>query len=535
MSGFARIAYALAMLACSAPVVAAEPAARSPIALSLFALVIVITLGITRWAARRTHSRSEFYTAGNSISGTQNGLAIAGDFMSASTILGVAGLMFLGNPDAIIYILAPLFGFAIVLLFIAEPLRNLGRYTVAEVVALRFPGRSVRAFTAAAALVVTIFYLIAQMVGAGALIEILLGVPYAIAVTIVATLMMLYVVFGGMLATTWVQITKAVVLVIGVIVMAVMTFARVDFDPATLYSLAQQQIDTVYSGNTAGALQSMFSAISLALALSIGVAGLPHVLMRFFTVPDARQARRSIVVAMVVIALVFLLVLFVLSYGAIAFVYGQPEFFEPNGGLRGGSNMAVIHLSRLLGGDALMGIVAAVTFATILAVVAGLTMASAGALAHDLYAQVFKRGETSEKAELRVFRVATVLVTVIAVMLGIAFKGKNISFLVSLAFAVAASANFPVLLLSLYWRGLTKRGVLCGGAVGLISSTGMLIASPAIWVDIIGNATPLFSSNYPTLIAMPLAFATSWIVSVTDAKRRNEESDQLFAQLERSR
>jgi cation/acetate symporter len=535
MKGLHRWFTGAALLALSAPAWSAETAGRSPIALALFALVIAITLGITSWAARRTHSRSEFYTAGSSISGTQNGLAIAGDFMSASTILGVAGLMFLGNADAIVYILAPLVGFAIVLLFIAEPLRNLGRYTVAEVVALRFPGRSVRAFTAAAALVVTIFYLIAQMVGAGALIEVLLGVPYSVSVVIVATLMMLYVVFGGMLATTWVQITKAVVLVIGVIVMAVMTFARVDFDPGTLYSLAGQQIDVVYKGNTAGALQTTFSGLSLALALSIGVAGLPHVLMRFFTVPDAREARRSIVVAMVLIALVFLLVLFVLSYGAIAFVYGRPEFFDAKGTLLGGSNMAVIHLSRLLGGDALMGIVAAVTFATILAVVAGLTMASAGALAHDLYAQVFKRGEAEEKQELRVFRLATLLVTVVAVLLGIAFKGKNISFLVSLAFAVAASANFPVLLLSIYWRGLTKRGVLWGGAVGLVSSTGMLIASPAIWVDIMGYAKPLFGSNYPTLIAMPLAFATSWLVSMLDAKSLNAESARLFAQIERTR
>jgi cation/acetate symporter len=530
-----RLLLAASITCLAPPAWAAESASRSPIALALFVVVIAITLLITRWAARRTHSRAEFYTAGNSISGTQNGLAIAGDFMSASTILGVAGLMFVGNADAIIYILAPLVGFAVVLLFIAEPLRNLGRYTVPEVVALRFPGRSVRAFTAAASLVVTIFYLIAQMVGAGALIEVLLGVSYALAVTIVATLMMLYVVFGGMLATTWVQIIKAFVLVIGVIVMAIMTFARVDFDVPALYVLARTQIDVVFTTNTAGALQSPFSGLSLALALSIGVAGLPHVLMRFFTVPDAREARRSIVVAMVLIAIVFLLVLFVLSYGAIAFVYGDPEFFDAKGALLGGSNMAVIHLSRLLGGDALMGIVAAVVFATILAVVAGLTMASAGALAHDLYAQVLKRGETSEKQELRVFRLATILVTIVAVLLGIAFKGKNISFLVSLAFAVAASANFPVLLLTLYWRGLTKRGVLCGGALGLISSTGMLIASPAIWVDIMGNAEPLFASNYPTLIAMPLAFATSWLVSILDAKRTDAEGARIFAQIERTR
>ena len=228
---------------------------RSPIAIALFLIVIVSTLLITRWAARRTHSRSEFYAAGSSITGTQNGLAIAGDFMSASTILGVAGLAFTGNSDAVLYIVAPLVGFTVMLLFIAEPLRNLGRYTVPEVVALRFPGRSVRAFTAAAALVVTIFYLIAQMVGAGALIEILLGVPYSLAVVVVATLMMLYVAFGGMLATTWVQITKAVVLIVGVVLMTILVFHRVDYDIGSLYSIARAQMDTVFTGNRTGALQ----------------------------------------------------------------------------------------------------------------------------------------------------------------------------------------------------------------------------------------------------------------------------------------
>ena len=501
---------------------------QSPIAIALFVTVIVSTLLITRWAARRTHSRSEFYVAGSSITGTQNGLAIAGDFMSASTILGVAGLAFSGNSDAVLYIVAPLLGFTIMLLFIAEPLRNLGRYTVPEVVALRFAGRGVRGFTAAAALVVTIFYLIAQMVGAGALIEILLGVPYSIAVIVVATLMMLYVAFGGMLATTWVQITKAVVLIVGVIVMAILTFRHVDYDLGSLYSIARGQMDHVLTGNRTGALNSMFSTLSLGLALSLGVCGLPHVLMRFFTVPDARQARRSIVVAMVLIAIVFLIVLFVLSYAAIAFLYGKPEFFDDAGVLRGGANMAVVHVSRLLGGDVLMGIVSAVTFATILAVVAGLTMASAGALAHDLYAQVFRRGKASEAEELRVFRFATLAVTVVAALLGIAFKGTNISFLVSLAFSVAASANFPVLMLSLYWRGLTRRGALVGGAVGLVSSTGMLIAGPAIWVDVLGYARPLFGSNYPTLIALPAALFTAWAVSMLDARNRDTEAQRMF-------
>jgi Na+(H+)/acetate symporter ActP len=248
-------------------------------------------------------------------------------------------------------------------------------------------------------------------------------------------------------------------------------------------------------------------------------------------VPDARQARRSIVVAMVLIAIVFLIILFVLAYAAIAFLYGKPEFFDDAGVLRGGANMAVVHLSRLLGGDVLLGIVSAVTFATILAVVAGLTMASAGALAHDLYAQVLRRGAATEAQELRVFRLATLAVTVVAALLGVAFKGTNISFLVSLAFSVAASANFPVLMLALYWRGLTKRGALLGGAVGLVSSTGMLIAGPAIWVDVLHYQQPLFGSNYPTLTAMPLALATAWLASLLDARRRDEQAQRVFDDL----
>jgi cation/acetate symporter len=314
-------------------------------------------------------------------------------------------------------------------------------------------------------------------------------------------------------------------------VMTGLTFHHVDYDLGSLYSIARAQMDHVLTGNRTGALNSLYSTLSLGLALSLGVCGLPHVLMRFFTVPDARQARRSIIVAMVLIAIVFLIVLFVLSYAAIAFLYGKPEFFDDAGVLRGGANMAVVHVSRLLGGDVLMGIVSAVTFATILAVVAGLTMASAGALAHDLYAQVFRRGKASEAQELRVFRFATLAVTVVAALLGIAFKGTNISFLVSLAFSVAASANFPVLMLSLYWRGLTRRGALVGGAVGLVSSTGMLIAGPAIWVDVLGYARALFGSNYPTLIALPAALFTAWAVSMLDGRNRDGQAQRTFDEL----
>jgi len=503
----------------------------SPLAITLFLTVIVITLAITTWAARRSHSRSDFYAAGSSITGTQNGFAIAGDFMSASTVLGVAGLLFVGNAEAIIYVLGPIVGFAFVFLFMAEPLRNLGRYTVAEVIALRFPGRSVRVFAATSSFVVTIFYLLAQMVGAGALIEVLINVPYKFAVIGVAALMMLYVFFGGMLATTWVQISKSVLLIIGVFVMAWLTYRRVHFDMNSLYDLAADKLREFAATGGGGAIASPFSAVSLTLTLSLGVAGLPHILMRFFTVRDAAQARKSVLIAMLIIIVVFLLVAFVLSYAAVAFLYGDANFFA-KGKLIGGPNMPIIHLARALGGDVLMGMVAAVAFATILAVVSGLTLAGASAIAHDLYAHAFKRGTASEASELTVFRAATVGVTIIAAALGIVFQGKNIAYMVGLAFTVAASANFPVLLLALYWRKLTRRGALVGGSVGLLASVALIIGGPPIWVGMLGHSAPLIPYAYPALISMPLAFFVCWLVSILDARSNDVQARTTFDELQ---
>jgi len=503
----------------------------SPLAITLFLTVIVITLAITNWAARRSHSRSDFYAAGSSITGTQNGFAIAGDFMSASTVLGVAGLLFVGNAESIIYVVGPIIGFALVFLFMAEPLRNLGRYTVAEVIALRFPGRSVRVFAATSSLVVTIFYLLAQMVGAGALIEVLINVPYKFAVIGVAALMMLYVFFGGMLATTWVQISKSVLLMVGVFVMAWLTYRRVHFDMHSLYDLAADKLREFAATGGGGAIASPFSAVSLTLTLSLGVAGLPHILMRFFTVRDAAQARKSVLIAMLIIIVVFLLVAFVLSYAAVAFLYGDANFFA-KGKLIGGPNMPIIHLARALGGDVLMGMVAAVAFATILAVVSGLTLAGASAIAHDLYAHAFKRGTASEASELTVFRAATVGVTIIAAALGIVFQGKNIAYMVGLAFTVAASANFPVLLLALYWRKLTRRGALVGGSVGLLASVALIIGGPPIWVGMLGHSAPLIPYAYPALISMPLAFFVCWLVSMLDARSNDAQARTTFDELQ---
>jgi cation/acetate symporter len=505
---------------------------RSSIALTMFAVIVLITIVVSMWAARRMRSAQDFYTAGGRITGLQNGLAISGDFMSASTFLGVIGLAFAGNGEAVIYIASPVLGLAFLLFYIAEPLRNLGKYTVVQVISLRFVGRSVRILCAVSVLAVTLFYLIAQMVGAAALLQILVGVPNPAAVVLVALLMMLYVLLGGMLATTWVQIIKAVLLVACVLLLSFIVLARVSFDLPRLYALAARQLLLAHGATgSSGALASPFSALSLGVAMSFGMAGLPHLLIRFFTVPNAAEARRSVLFATFIIAGVFLLVVFVLAYASIAFVQSQPQLFDAKGQLQGGANMAVIHLSSVLGGDLLLGLVAAVTFATILAVVAGLTMAGAGALANDLYVQVLRGGAVSDVQQVRAFRIGTIIVTVIAVVFGILFEGQSIAYMVSLAFTVAASANFPVLVLAIYWKGLTRRGMLASGTVGLVSSVLLIVVGPAIWVNMLHHARPLFPYAYPALASMPLAFLTAWLVSRFDPRYADIEADRVFVQL----
>lgn len=525
----------IATLAVSIAHAADEGLAQSgPIALMMFGGIVAMTMAVTLWAAKRVNSAHDLYTAGGRITGMQNGLAICGDFMSASTFLGVIGLAFLGNGEAVIYVASPILGLAFLLLYVAEPLRNLGRYTIVQVMALRFEGRSMRTFCAFAVLTVTLFYLIAQMVGAGTLLQVLIGVPYRVAVVLVAVLMMSYVLIGGMLATTWVQIIKAVLLVLCVLLLVVLALARVDFAPARLYQIAGEQLLVAFGEKgISTALTAPFSALSLGLAMSFGMAGLPHLLIRFFTVPNALEARRSVLIATYIIAGVFFCIAFVLAYAAIAFVYGQPQFFEANGQLVGGANMAVIHLARVLGGEPLFGLVAAVTFATILAVVAGLTMAGAGALAHDLYVQVWQRGNVSEAGQVNAFRIGTVVITALAIVFGIAFEGQNIAYMVSLAFTVAASANFPVLILAIYWRGLTRRGALAGGSVGLLSSVAMIVAGPPIWVGVLGYEQPLFPYAYPALASMPLAFLTCWIGSRLDPQFGASEADRMFEDVRR--
>jgi cation/acetate symporter len=497
---------------------AVAPAAVNPLAIALFLAFVVVSIGITIWAARRgTRSASDFYAAGGGLGGVQNGLAIAGDYTSAATFLGVTALVYGSGYDGMIYAIGFLVGFPMILFLVAEPLRNLGRFTFADVLAYRLREGPVRILAATNTLVIVLFYLIAQMVGAGKLIQLLFGMPYGAAVAIVGVLMMVYVTFGGMLATTWVQIIKAVLLLSGSALMSGLILARFGFSPEALFSAAAG----LHAKGSAimapgGLVRDPVSAVSLGVALIFGTAGLPHILMRFFTVADARAARNSILVATGFIS-VFYTLLFILGFGAIALVSTDPTFRDAaTGALRGGANMVALHLAQALGGAPLLGFISAVAFATILAVVSGLTIAGASAASHDIYARVLRRGRAAEGDEVRVSKAAAVVLSLLAMGLGLLFENQNIAFMVGLVFAIAASANFPVLLLSIAWPGLTTRGAVAGSAAGLVSAVGLAVFGPGIWTATLGLGPAPFPYDNPALFSVPLAFLLSWAVSVLD-------------------
>ena len=504
-------------------------------AILMFSAFVIATLGITRWAAGRTKTAADFYTAGGGITGFQNGLAIAGDYMSAASFLGISAQIFSDGYDGLIYSTGFLVGWPIILFLLAERLRNLGRYTFADVASFRFAQTPVRLFAAFSTLAVVIFYLIAQMVGAGQLIKLLFGLPYGYAVAIVGVLMTCYVLFGGMIATTWVQIIKAVLLLGCATFMAIAVLANFGFSPDALFARAVEVKTGLASAAGAapaeaaekgrsimgpgGFIKDPISAISFGMALMFGTAGLPHILMRFFTVPDAQAARKSVLWATGWIGYFYLLT-FIIGFGAITLVATNPAFLDPDGALRGGGNMAAIHLANAIGGDFFLGFVCAVAFATILAVVAGLTLAGASAVSHDLYASVVRKGQATSAEELRVSRRTVLVLAVVAILLGIIFEKQNVAFMVSLAFALAASGNFPVLLLSVLWPGCTTRGIVIGGTVGVVLALILTILSPAIWVSVFGNADPIFPYSSPTIFSMPLAFFTIWLVSTMDRSGR---------------
>ncbi len=506
-------------------------------AIGMFAIFVAATLFITKWAASRTKSAADFYTAGGGITGFQNGLAIAGDYMSAASFLGISAAVMSNGYDGLIYSIGFLVGWPILTFLMAERLRNLGKFTFADVASFRFAQTPVRVFAASSTLVVVAFYLIAQMVGAGQLIKLLFGLEYWMAVVIVGALMMVYVLFGGMTATTWVQIIKACLLLGGASFMAFMVMMSVGFSPERLFAGAVQIKTDLALGagqtpeEAAVAGQSIMgpgnfikdpiSAISFGMALMFGTAGLPHILMRFFTVPSAKEARKSVMWATVWIGYFYLLT-FIIGFGAILFVLTNPSFLEADGGLIGGVNMAAVHLADAVGGNIFLGFMSAVAFATILAVVAGLTLSGASAVSHDIYSSVLRKGNADSATELRVSRITTIALGIIAVILGIAFEKQNIAFMVSLAFAVAASANFPVLFLSILWKDMTTRGAVIGGFLGLISSVLLTVLSPSVWEATLGNpaGSAPFPYTSPALFSMTLAFLGIWLFSVTDKSRR---------------
>ncbi len=532
-----RLSSALALLAFSclayaAPAVeATTKQATNWHAIIMFLIFVAMTMGITYWAASRTKTTADFYTAGGGITGFQNGLAIAGDYMSAATLLGLTAMAYSQGFDAYIYQMAFFAGWPIILFLMAERLRNLGRFTFADITSYRLDQGKVRTMAAISSLVVVVFYLIAQMVGAGQLIKLLFGLDYNIAIFVVGILMMVYVTFGGMVATTWVQIIKACMLLFGGTMVLILAYMQFGFSLTELL----QKVEAVHKLGAklmapGALLADPVTAISLGLGLMFGTAGLPHILMRFFTVGNAKEARKSVLYASAFVGY-FFNVIFLMGLCAVIIVGQNPEFFEGGdikGKLIGGGNMVAMHLARAVGGNMLLGFLAAVAFATILAVVAGLALAGASAISHDIYARVIRKGTATEQEEIRVSRIATIVLGFVAIVLGIMFEKMNIAFMVGLAFGVAAAANFPVLILSMYWKGLTTRGAVWGGYSGVISAVLFVLFSKSVWVDVLGNKAALFPYTQPALFAMPIAFILAYIMSVTDSSARAKSEKEAF-------
>jgi cation/acetate symporter len=513
----------------------------------MFGAFVAGTLYITKWAAAKTKSAADIYTAGGGITGFQNGLAIAGDYMSAASFLGISAAVMANGYDGLIYSIGFLVGWPVIMFLMAERLRNLGKFTFADVAAYRFNQTPIRAFAASGTLIVVTFYLIAQMVGAGQLIKLLFGLEYWMAVVLVGVLMMVYVLFGGMTATTWVQIIKAALLLSGVTFMAFMVLMQYGFSPEALFAKAvevktqlaakagKDEAEAAKMGlaimGPGGFIKDPISAISFGMALMFGTAGLPHILMRFFTVPNAQEARKSVMWATTWIGYFYILI-FIIGFGAITMVLGDPDgkYLDANGALIGGGNMAAVHVANAVGGNVFLGFISAVAFATILAVVAGLALSGASAVSHDLYATVFKAGKADSASELRVSRITTACLGVGSVILGIAFEKQNVAYMVGMAFAIAASANFPVLFMSVLWKNCTTRGAVIGGFLGLISSVALTVVSPAIWEAVLGNekGSALFPYTSPALFSMTIAFVSIWLFSIMDSSEQAGKERELY-------
>ncbi|RDU65664.1 cation acetate symporter [Helicobacter sp. MIT 14-3879] len=490
------------------------------VAIIMFLVFVAVTLIITYYSSKKSKSTSGFYTAGGNITGLQNGTAIAGDYMSAASFLGITALVFSNGFDGLIYSIGFLVGWPIILLLIAEKLRNLGKYTFADITAYHLDARPLRAISAISALAVIVFYLIAQMVGAGQLIQILFGLDYIVAVVIVGVLMILYVAFGGMHATTWVQIIKAILLLCGASFMAFMILYHTKFNLSDFFTQAiQHHKEGELIMSPGSFVKDPISAISLGLALMFGTAGLPHILMRFFTVKNAKEARKSAFYATAFIGYFYILT-FIIGFGAIVLLLGNPEFTNADGSLKGGNNMVAVILAKAIAGNVFYAFISAVAFATILAVVSGLAISGASAISHDLFVNCIKGGPCDHKLEMRVTKGATIAIGILAILLGIMFEKQNVAFTVGLAFAIAASVNFPILLLCIYWKNLTTRGAFIGGLIGLIVVLSLVILSPSIWVEVFGFKSAIFPYNHPAIFTMPLTFFLIWLFSITDNSKR---------------
>ncbi|WP_295007673.1 cation acetate symporter [uncultured Dechloromonas sp.] len=533
LSAVAALALVGGAYAAGADLGQAQKQATNWTAIAMFGLFVGFTLYITKLAAARTKSAADFYTGGGGITGFQNGLAIAGDYMSAASFLGISGLVFANGFDGLIFSIGWLVGWPVITFLMAERLRNLGKFTFADVASYRFAQTPVRVFAASASLVIVAFYMIAQMVGAGQLIKILFGLEYLYAEILVGCIMLAYVLFGGMTATTWVQIIKAVMLLAGATFMAVSVLLQFGFSPEALFAKATEVHAKKEAIMAPGALiKDPISAISVGMALMFGTAGLPHILMRFFTVPNAKEARKSVAWATTWIGYFYILT-FIIGFGAITNLIQNPGDFYVGGelakGLKGGGNMAAVHLSKAVGGDLFLGFISAVAFATILAVVAGLTLSGASAVSHDLYASVFNKGCSSEQ-ELRVSKMATLALGALAIVLGIMFEKENVAYMVMLAFTIACSSNFPVLFMSVLWKNCTTRGAVVGGFVGLILAAVLTIGSASVWEAVLKypKGSAWFPYNSAAIFSMTAAFFTIWLVSILDNSEQAKKERALY-------
>jgi cation/acetate symporter len=494
----------------------------------IFGIVLSITLGITYWASKRATSAVGFYAAGRQITGVQNGLAISGDYLSAASFLGIAGLIFLYGFDGFLYSIGFLVAFLTVMFLLAERMRNSGKYTIADVLAFRLRERPARTAAAMGTLAVVAFYLIAQMVGAGVLIQALVGIDFTWAVIATGTFMLFYVVFGGMVATTWVQIIKAVLLMAGIVVMSIFVLGKVGANPIELFNRAEEQGGETFSLGPGTFLASPIDTVSLGLALVLGTAGLPHILMRFFTVPNAKAARSSVVWAMFIIGFFYLLTTFI-GFGARAFLGPEGEAATGTAG-----NLAAPELAKFLGGgegtfggDLFLAVIAGVAFATILAVVAGLVLSASAAVSHDIWSNIVRKGKDSDHEEVMVARIAAISIGVIAIAIAvIGGSGLNVSFMVGLAFAVAASANFPALLLALTWRRFNTTGAVTGVLFGVVSAIFLVIVSPKVWpgADSDTGSPVGWTLANPGIVSIPLGFIGCWLGTVLSKEHGAEHT-----------